>query len=249
MEIMSQLPLNMSLIKDIILLLVSGIACFYCIQLNRRLKGLSNLKSGVGASIVSLTEAIHKTHHAAQKAQASTADSVQMLKDLIVKAETLSTQLEATTIDAERRLKSARSLDAALEEKITVTLPNSVMKAQNTASSLLKVISDIESYRNDLTTSPSPKVVSIDAPRIALEQDYKKSVSKAPVQPTSETTQPIEQEMPSQAATPANEDIDGITPEMAKLSMEELFDEMEALAEKAGLKKTSLLSRLKQARS
>ena len=141
---MSQIPLNMDMIQDIILLFISGLACIYCIKLNRKLKGLSNLKSGVGASIVSLTEAIHKTHHAAQKAQASTEDSVKMLKQLIEKAETLSTQLEATTIDAERRLKSARSLDATLEEKITVTLPNSVMKAQNTASSLLKVVSDIE---------------------------------------------------------------------------------------------------------
>lgn len=235
MEFMSQIPLNMDMMQDIILLFISGLACIYCIKLNRKLKGLSNLKSGVGASIVSLTEAIHKTHHAAQKAQASTEDSVKMLKQLIEKAETLSTQLEATTIDAERRLKSARSLDAALEEKVTFTLPNSVMKAQNTASSLLKVVSDIESYRNGLTVKPAPKVVSIEAPHMALEQDNET--------PAAETK-------PSKSdPVPSNSDVNDLTPEMAKSSMEELFDEMEVLAEKAGLKKTGLLSRLKQARS
>ncbi|WP_416877235.1 hypothetical protein [Litorimonas sp.] len=232
---MSQIPLNMDMIQDIILLFISGLACIYCIKLNRKLKGLSNLKSGVGASIVSLTEAIHKTHHAAQKAQASTEDSVKMLKQLIEKAETLSTQLEATTIDAERRLKSARSLDATLEEKITVTLPNSVMKAQNTASSLLKVVSDIESYRNGLTAKPAPKVVSIEAPHMALEQDNETPAAE---------TKPSKSDPVS-----SDSDVNDLTPEMAKSSMEELFDEMEVLAEKAGLKKTGLLSRLKQARS
>lgn len=246
---MSQIPLNMDLIQDIILLFISGLACVYCIKLNRRLKGLSNLKSGVGASIVSLTEAIHKTHTAAQKAQASTEDSVKMLRQLIEKAETLSTQLEATAIDAERRLKSARSLDAALEEKVTVTLPNSVMKAQNTASSLLKVVTDIERYRNGLTDSPAPKVVSIETPHVALEQDNIKSETKthsaeAP-QPRKTTEDNSSQSKPKLTDADLNE----ITPEMAKTSMKELFDEMEALAEKAGVKKTGLLSRLKQARS
>lgn len=235
MEFMSQIPLNMDMIQDIILLFISGLACVYCIKLNRKLKGLSNLKSGVGASIVSLTEAIHKTHHAAQKAQASTEDSVKMLKQLIEKAETLSTQLEATTIDAERRLKTARSLNAALEEKVTVTLPNSVMKAQNTASSLLKVVSDIESYRSGLTAKSAPKVVSIETPHIALEQD-----NETPLAET-KTSKPDDK--------PSESEISELTPEMAKSSMEELFDEMEVLAEKAGLKKTGLLTRLKQARS
>lgn len=248
---MSQIPLNMDLIQDIILLFISGLACVYCIKLNRKLKGLSNLKSGVGASIVSLTEAIHKTHNAAQKAQASTEDSVKMLKLLIEKAETLSTQLEATTIDAERRLKTARSLNAALEEKVTVTLPNSVTKAQNTASSLLKVVTDIERYRNGLTDSPSPapKVVSIDSPHMALDQDnIKPETEKSEAQ---SDTKPAESELETpKPNTPLSKlDFENLTPEMAKSTMEELFDEMEVLAKQAGVKKTGLLSRLKQARS
>ena len=55
MEFMSQIPIDLALVKDVILLLVSGVACIYCVMLNQRLKGLSSLKKGVGASIVSLT--------------------------------------------------------------------------------------------------------------------------------------------------------------------------------------------------
>jgi|GEM_PF-2887709 len=256
MEFMSQIPLNMALVQDVILLFVSGLACVYCILLNRRLKGLNNLKSGVGASIVSLTEAIHNTNNAAQKAQASTVESVKMLRSLIEKAETLSTQLEAVTIDAERRLKPARSLDAALEEKITTTLPNSVMKAQTTASNLLKVVTDIERYKDDLIGKSSSNVVSIDAPRLAVETPKKKSEKAEPVQ---DIATMVAEPADSKAASPvapmnsndeaSDLDENGVTPEMAKNSMQELFDEMEALAEKAGIKKSGLLSRLKQARA
>jgi len=57
-------------VPDAILILISGSACLYCGLLNRKLKNLNNLKSGVGASIVSLTEAIEQTHQAAQQAEA-----------------------------------------------------------------------------------------------------------------------------------------------------------------------------------
>ncbi|CAM3672822.1 hypothetical protein LIHA111178_02580 [Litorimonas haliclonae] len=253
MEFMSQIPLNMALVQDVILLFVSGLACVYCILLNRRLKGLNNLKSGVGASIVSLTEAIHNTNNAAQKAQASTVESVKMLRGLIEKAETLSTQLEAVTIDAERRLKPARSLDAALEEKITTTLPNSVMKAQTTASNLLKVVTDIERYRDDLIGKPSSNVVSIDAPRLAAETEQNKvqqvDLVHKQAQPNNDADTVVPDTPLSPIQTSADTQSEMLTPEMAKNSMQELFDEMEDLAEKAGIKKSGLLSRLKQARA
>ena len=253
---MSQIPLNMALVQDVILLFVSGLACIYCILLNRRLKGLNNLKSGVGASIVSLTEAIHKTNNAAQKAQASTVESVKMLKGLIEKAESLSTQLEAVTIDAERRLKPARSLDAALEEKITTTLPNSVMKAQATASNLLKVVTDIERYKDDLIGKSSSNVVSIDAPRVAVETEKNNTQQTELVQEqtqldvktgTRDVSAP--ETPPSSIKISSETNPDKLTPEMARNSMQELFDEMETLAEKAGIKKSGLLTRLKQVRS
>jgi len=90
--------LDLTQIKDIILLLISGIACFYCYLLNKRLKGLSDLKTGVGASIVSLTRAIKDTSTASQSAKLSTQDSVESMQALIQRSEAASVKMEAELI-------------------------------------------------------------------------------------------------------------------------------------------------------
>jgi len=66
---LSSLPDLTPYVTDIILIFISGSACLYCAALSRRLKKLNNLKTGVGASIVSLTHAIEDTHKANQKAK------------------------------------------------------------------------------------------------------------------------------------------------------------------------------------
>jgi len=69
-----------SWVLDIILILISASACFYCALLSRRLKALNALDDGVGASIVSLTDAIGKTHEAAREAQNTTHETVRTLR-------------------------------------------------------------------------------------------------------------------------------------------------------------------------
>lgn len=140
------IPLDLALLKDVILLLISGIACLYCVLLNRRLKGLNDLKSGVGASIVSLTKAIKETHKAAKAAQSSTVESIDVLKDLLDKSNEASLRMEAETIALQRNVKRAIAVNAGLQVKVQTDLPEAIEKAQTTASNLLKVVADIEKY-------------------------------------------------------------------------------------------------------
>lgn len=140
------IPLDLALLKDVILLLISGIACLYCVLLNRRLKGLNDLKSGVGASIVSLTKAIKETHSAAKAAQSSTVESIDVLKDLLDKSNEASLRMEAETIALQRNVKRAIAVNAGLQVKVQTDLPEAIEKAQTTASNLLKVVADIEKY-------------------------------------------------------------------------------------------------------
>lgn len=140
------IPLDLALLKDVILLLISGIACLYCVLLNRRLKGLNDLKSGVGASIVSLTKAIKETHNAAKAAQSSTVESIDVLKDLLDKSNEASLRMEAETIALQRNVKRAIAVNAGLQVKVQTDLPEAIEKAQTTASNLLKVVADIEKY-------------------------------------------------------------------------------------------------------
>jgi len=142
------IPLDLALLKDVILLLISGIACLYCVLLNRRLKGLNDLKSGVGASIVSLTKAIKETHKAATAAQSSTVESIDILKDLLDKSNEASLRMEAETIALQRNVKRAIAVNAGLQVKVQTDLPEAIQKAQATASNLLKVVADIEKHRS-----------------------------------------------------------------------------------------------------
>jgi hypothetical protein len=140
-------PLNFALVQDLVLLLASGVACLYCLLLNRKLKGLNSLKTGVGASIVSLTNAIKDTHQAAKMAQTSTVESIETLNALLTRAEEASTKVEADTVALERVIRKATDLHSKLTPELETKLPHAIGKAQNTASSLLKVVADIEKYR------------------------------------------------------------------------------------------------------
>lgn len=138
--------LNFALIQDIILLLISSIACFYCYLLNKRLKGLSDLKSGVGASIVSLTRAIKDTSTASQSAKQSTQGAVESLEDLIARSEAASIKMEAELISLQRHVKATVQLNHQIAQKIDNDLPNAVARAETVGANLLNIINGATDY-------------------------------------------------------------------------------------------------------
>lgn len=100
--------IDLNLITDILLILISGSACIYCIKLNNRLKKLNDLETGVGASIVELTEAIAQTHQAAREAKQATTDTTDTLETLLKRADIAMPKIEALIIEMERAEKLAR---------------------------------------------------------------------------------------------------------------------------------------------
>lgn len=135
-----------SYLPDLVLILISGSACLYCGMLNRRLRKLQNLKTGVGASIVSLTEAINQTNKAAKEAQSSTLQTVETLRHLLAKAESATPKIDALMVQLVRSAENAKDerqlLDIHIDEKLTPTLE----KAHVTAAGLLKAVGDIDNY-------------------------------------------------------------------------------------------------------
>ena len=135
---------------DVILILISGLACLYCWMLNRRLKNLNSLKSGVGASIVSLTKAIEDTHKAAQEAQRSTQEAVKTLNALLETARMETPRVAALVVDLEHARDSAKAQRQKLDDALEITLPNAIAKAQKTAAGLLKIVSDLNESQADV---------------------------------------------------------------------------------------------------
>ena len=136
-------PLN-SWLLDVILILISASACFYCALLSHRLKALNRLDSGVGASIVSLTEAIGKTHEAARDAQNSTLETVKTLRYLLEKSESMGPVLEASMTEVSRSIASVQKLKAELDITVQEDLSEATLRARKVATNLLKTVATLE---------------------------------------------------------------------------------------------------------
>ena len=145
-------------IPDIILIVISGLACMYCYLLSRRLRKLNNLETGLGASIITLTRAIEGTYKAAQEAQTSTAEAVETLRDLLARSDNLTPRADAIVKGMERSFERARDKQDQLDYAIDVSLARAVEKAETTATGLLQIVSEI--HEKDTPVSvPKPSYI------------------------------------------------------------------------------------------
>lgn len=145
-----------SWVLDVILILISASACFYCALLSRRLKALNGLEEGVGASIVSLTDAIGKTHDAAREAQGATHETVETLRFLLEKCESMAPQIEASLSELDSELKAARKIRTELRDTVTPGLEGAVHHARTTAQGLLKIVEAVKVHQTAKAASVPP---------------------------------------------------------------------------------------------
>ena len=149
---MNDFSLSFGLIQDVTLILISGLACLYCWLLNKRLKGLSNLESGVGATIVSLTNVIQDTHSAARHTLEEITQHMNTLRHLIEKAEGQAAQLEAFSIELERDVKKADLCRTELISLVEKELPASLLSAKSTARTLLQSVKIAKGVTSNIDT-------------------------------------------------------------------------------------------------
>lgn len=161
--------IDTDLLQDLTLILISGLACLYCGMLNRRLKKLQSLKTGVGASIVSLTDAITQTNKAAKDAQSTTLETVTTLRHLLAKAESAAPKIDALIAELANSTDAAMAQHERIGTQIEEELTTAVEKAQFTAASLLTAVSDVESYvervKRTVDIQTTENVTSLDEAR------------------------------------------------------------------------------------
>jgi len=157
--------MEIEFIKDVLLIALCGASAFYCWMLSHRLKKLNDLKSGVGASIVTLTEAIERTHAAATTARGELFESIDEIKGLLSDAEAKASRLEAATTNAEAKIVETERANAALQKLIDTDVPEARHKALKTTESLLRVVADLKRLNTSLPAKP------VDTPDTANAQD------------------------------------------------------------------------------
>ncbi|MGB6229163.1 MAG: hypothetical protein WBF53_03435 [Litorimonas sp.] len=145
--------MELEFVKDMLLIALCGASAFYCWMLSRRLKKLNDLKSGVGASIVTLTDAIERTHAAATTARAELFESIDEIKGLLADAEAKAMRLESAMREADGKIGEAEGANDRLRAVVDHDIPAARRKALKTTEDLLKIVSDLKRLSGDL---PSP---------------------------------------------------------------------------------------------
>jgi hypothetical protein len=147
--------MEIEFIKDILLIALCGASAFYCWMLSQRLKKLNDLKSGVGASIVTLTEAIERTHAAATTARGELFESIEEIKGLMADAESKAARLERIMTDCDVKVVEAEQATGALKHVVEIEIPDARRKALKTTEGLLKVMADMKRH-----TDAMPRLVA-----------------------------------------------------------------------------------------
>lgn len=97
----------MELIADGVLILAATVAGLYCLVLSRRLHSLTQMESGLGKAITSMSTQVDEMQDALAKAKASTEDRAVALSAQLAVAEEVAQRLERLLEDAEKLEVSA----------------------------------------------------------------------------------------------------------------------------------------------
>jgi hypothetical protein len=104
----------MQLIFDLILLAASAAAAVYCFVLSARLKKLNDVRSGLGASVVSMSAMLDQTRLTLEQSKRATVETEQRLRAVIEHAEKIAPEIEIL-LDAVA--ESAESAESGIENR------------------------------------------------------------------------------------------------------------------------------------
>ncbi|WOI52928.1 hypothetical protein [Parvularcula sp. LCG005] len=144
-------PIDVTL--DLLLVMISGAAMLYCWQLNRRLRSLQDLKGGLGAAIVNLSDAINASKQAASEIASSARTAVDDLNETLESVATYRQQAEDIlgTLDGQvHQAKEKISQSIKSSEDVADRLASLTDKSQIQLRALSKGV-EIANKVNSLT--------------------------------------------------------------------------------------------------
>ena len=141
---------------DIAIILISSVACLYCIVLSRRLKALQNTRNGLGATIKALSDSISAVSATTDETRYHAGELAARLARLIEEAKLSCAQIEQVTARlgeahaaAERQLSQVPPPMPA--PSVPAAPPVQTSAADPDADPRLKEISDLMDRLKDLT--------------------------------------------------------------------------------------------------
>lgn len=143
---------------DIAIILISSVACLYCIVLSRRLKALQNTRNGLGATIKALSDSISavsattdETRYHAGELAARLARLIEEAKLSCARIEDLTTRLKDTQASAEAQLSRTPPPMPQAQLHAPAPMPVAAPYPEDHSDQRLQEITELMDRLKDLT--------------------------------------------------------------------------------------------------
>ena len=132
--------MNMEMVLDFLLLAASGVACFYCWVLSKRLKGLTSAEKGLGAGIQQLSVSAEEVKAAVATAKSGADATAAKLEQLLQRAEQKIAELNALFNEVDEAGEKVAAKTEGATRKYVDTLTPFLTEANEIADRLFAAI-------------------------------------------------------------------------------------------------------------
>lgn len=151
--------MNMDLVLDFLLLAASGVACFYCWILSKRLKSLTSAEKGLGAGIQQLSVSAEEVKAAVATAKSGADAAAARLEQLLQRAELKTAELNALFGEIDKASDQVAEKTEGATRHYVDTLSPFLAEANEIAD---KLFAAIERAPRAATSQASPAAAPID---------------------------------------------------------------------------------------
>ncbi|MBY0421810.1 MAG: hypothetical protein K2Q06_05860 [Parvularculaceae bacterium] len=166
--------MNVELVLDFLLMAASGVACFYCFMLSRRLKKLTSAEKGIGAGVAALSQSAEEVKSAVATAKAGADQAAARLEALLVRAEQKAAELGALYKEVEGAGEAIAVKTEGATRKYVDTLAPFLNEANDIADKLFAAIE--RAPRAVSAPTPAPLAAPVDE----REPEYLEEVEQRP---------------------------------------------------------------------
>jgi len=146
---------------DIAIILISSVACIYCMVLSRRLRALQNTRNGLGATIKALSDSISAVSATTDETRYHAGELATRLAHLIEEAKVACARVERMTDDLEQAPPPVRQAASAPAPAPDTT--ESMREALDLSNQRLREITDLM-HRMKHMSEESAAVAQRDVP-------------------------------------------------------------------------------------
>ncbi|MEE2690785.1 MAG: hypothetical protein VX640_04500 [Pseudomonadota bacterium] len=158
----------MDLVTDFLLLAASATACLYCFVLNRRLKGLTSAREGLGAGIAALSRSAEEMKSAVSTTRQSADAAAARIETLLGEADEKTQHLQKLIDELSEMSSSVVAHAEGATKKYVDTIAPFLGEANDAAARLLEAIERAPSARPAAPIA-TPKRANADVDVVTLD--------------------------------------------------------------------------------